>query len=151
MILPKFNQLIVVCVVAAINHCYADSFTVFATREGLVGKKTASGMIIQKDSVFVALPSRSALGKLVKITYCDKSVVCRVSDVGPWSTKDCYWGTRTRPLSESGLRIPVILQNKYGKPKNKAGIDLSDGLWDKLGIKRDNGIVLVTWEFVTND
>ncbi len=117
--------------------------TVYATREGLVGKKTASGLVICSDSLFVALPSRSALGRTVEVIYSGKSVICTVEDVGPHSINDVYWQKNTRPLSESGKRVP----EKWGKAKNKAGIDLSDGLWDALGIPRSAGIVKVSWKF----
>lgn len=124
-------------------------YRVAATREGLVGEKTASGHVIGEESVFVALPSRKALGKVVEVRYGGRSIKCKVEDVGPWSTDDAYWATaRARPLSEEGLRKPAALQQKYGGPKNNAGIDLSNGLWDLLGIPRGVGIAPVEWRFV---
>lgn len=124
-------------------------YKVAATREGLVGEKTASGHVIKETDVFVALPSRKALGKLVEVRYAGKSIQCKVEDVGPWSTQDDYWNTtRARPLSEEGKRVPVSMLTKYGPTKNKAGIDLSNGLWDLLGIPRGKGIAPVEWRFV---
>jgi len=118
------------------------TYTVWATREGLIGHTTADGTIILRHSIFVALPSRKALGKTVRVTYGTRTISCEVKDVGPWSTQDPYWLTGDRPLSESGRRKPWNT-----RARNKAGIDLSDGLWDALGIKRGVGIVWVTWEF----
>src|SRR5919197_1139075 len=56
---------------------------VWATREGLVGKTTASGHVIEPNDHFVALSSRSALGKTVVVTYKGKSIQAPVMDVGP--------------------------------------------------------------------
>lgn len=117
--------------------------TVFATREGLVGQTTASGHVIKSQDIFVALPTRTALGKTVEVYYNGITIQCKVKDVGPWSTGDTWIFTGNRPLAETGKRIPEIWLTKYGKPKNKAGIDLSDGLWDALNIPRGKGIVKV--------
>ena len=126
-----------------INVCMAEttettkniSFNVYATRIGLIGKETASGLIIGKDDIFVALPSRRALHKKIKITYGDQSITCEVLDVGPWHTNDPYWVNGKRPKSETSRHT------------NKAAIDLSDALWDKLGIPRSLGIVKIDWSF----
>jgi len=118
-------------------------FNVYATREGLIGKTTASGHVIKKEDIFVALPSRKALHKHVRVTYKSKSIICPVLDVGPWSTHDDYWNYSGRPLSEIGIQLP----KRKRKVKNKAGIDLSDGLWDYFGIDRKTGIIKVSWHF----
>lgn len=119
------------------------TFEVYATREGLVGRKTATGHIIKPKDIFVALPSRKALNRKVKIYYGNKIVICRVLDVGPWSIYDDYWNKSGKPLSESGKQSP----SRKRKVLNKAGIDLSDGLWDFLGIDRKIGIVKIKWQF----
>lgn len=136
---------------------------VWATREGLIGHVTASGLKIEADDVFVALPSRKALGRRVEVTLVYASrrakgrlippgrpgkgpgpvITCKVEDVGPWSTRDPYWETGTRPLAESGKRKPWT-----SPARNPAGIDLSDGLWKALGISRKRGLVRVKWRFV---
>jgi hypothetical protein len=118
--------------------------TVSASREGLVGETTATGYKIKADSVFVALPHTNALGKIVAVKYGRLTVVCPVRDVGPWSIYDDYWKKGRPPQAESGRRLP----RKWGKARNKAGIDLSDGLWDLLGIERGVGIVDVKWKFM---
>lgn len=72
-------------------------FTVYATREGLVGGTTANGHVIVSHDHFVALPSRRVLCSNggheyeVKVSYNGKSVIAPVWDVGPWNEKDNYW------------------------------------------------------------
>ena len=109
--------------------------TVTASREGLIGQRTASGLIIQADSIFVALPSRSALHRIVVVEYQGRRAEAPVLDVGPHNTRDPYWRyPNKRPRAES-------------QKGNHAGIDLSDALWDQLGIPRVLGLVKVTWRF----
>jgi hypothetical protein len=107
---------------------------VIATREGLVGKKTATGHIIKEADEFVALPSREALHKNVDLFYRGTTIKSvPVKDVGPWNTKDAYWLTKgARPLAES-------------RPwTNKAGIDLSNKIFRDLGVKGNDYIY---WRF----
>ena len=111
---------------------------VLATREGEVGKKTSTGLVIQPDSLFVALPHPMALHKHVEIRYGTLTVVAQVLDVGPWNTDDAYWKTSTRPASERA-------HGKYRVPSNHAGIDLSDAVYAALGLP-DNDVV--AWRFV---
>lgn len=111
---------------------------VYATREGLVGRRTATGHLITRDSMFVALPHPSALGRRVEIRYGTRVVVVPVLDVGPWNTDDAYWMTGLRPAAERGL-------GRYRKPTNRAGIDLADAVFEALGL-RDND--WVEWRFV---
>jgi hypothetical protein len=119
---------------------------VYATREGLVGHKTANGHKITKKDHFVALPSRRALSAKGSGTYSVRVCVagtirCEyapVWDVGPWNTIDDYWST-TRHWAKS-LRhgLPEAQAAYYGgynhgkdqfgrTVKNPAGIDLADG------------------------
>lgn len=122
-------------------------FKVWATREGLVGETTASGHLIKAEDKFVALPSRKALRRIVEVRYLDRGIRCPVLDVGPHSIADDYWNKGTRPLSESGKRIP----EEWGHTKNKAGADLSDGLWDAFEIPREVGLVEIEWRFVESE
>ena len=75
-------------------------YTVYATREGLVGYTTANGHVIVLEDWFVALPHRNPLSpndstngwdSKVRVTYGDRSVIAPVWDVGPWNTRDNYW------------------------------------------------------------
>ena len=107
------------------------TYTIYATREGLVGHTTANGHVITSNDHFVALPSGKATSAKGTGTYSVK--VCRtdgsrreyapVWDVGPWNTKD-----------DLGYTVG-----------NPAGIDLADGTFGTgLGLG-DNGNVKVTY------
>lgn len=113
-----------------------------ATREGLVGKTTYSGYVIDTVVPFVALPSVRAIHRLVRIVnvllpdvYCYAFVL----DVGPWNEHDdAYVFSGARPQAESG-------KDASGRVTNGAGIDFGQYVWNALGMK-DNG--LVQWEFI---
>jgi len=111
---------------------------VWATREGQIGSRTSSGHVIGRDSMFVALPHRSALGRAVEVRYRERAVIVPVLDVGPWNIDDPYWETGARPASERG-------QGAHRRPANRAGIDLSDAVFGRLGLA-DNDFV--EWRFV---
>ena len=110
---------------------YSVTATVMTSETG--GSKLADGRRNDADDrVFCALPSKSALGAVVTI-YCPETgktaTDVPVCDVGPHSIADPYWKKDTRPLAEAGK------SDKYGKAKNKAGIDLSLKLCNYLGLK----------------
>jgi hypothetical protein len=111
---------------------------VYATREGDVGRRTSTGLLIRPDSMFVALPHKSALGKNVELRYGNRVLVVPVLDVGPWNIDDPYWQAGDRPAAERGRGF-------YRRPSNRAGIDLSDPVFAALGL-RDNDFV--EWRFV---
>lgn len=113
-------------------------YYVFGTREGLVGKTTATGHIIQENDVFVALPSRTVLNMQVELFYKGNSLVAPILDVGPWNTKDPYWLTNSRPQAESGIDM-------FERKTNSAGIDLSNEAFRKLGLKNNDWIY---WRFI---
>jgi hypothetical protein len=128
---------------AAVPISVVPSFpiTVKATREGLVGCCTASGWIVDTKRLFVALPSRKALHRKVKVTNIKngKSVIAEVLDVGPWNVSDDNYVLRgKRPLSESGVSLS-------GKGTNGAGIDLGEAVWKALGMVDNTS---VSWVFV---
>src|SRR5512135_2965435 len=100
---------------------------VFATREGMIGGITSSRTIIARDSLFVALPDRRALGRDVEVRYHEHVLVVPVLDVGPWNIDDPYWERDARPASERG-------RGTYRTPVNPAGIDLSDATFSALGL-----------------
>lgn len=115
-------------------------YSVKATREGLVGEKTASGFVIDEIVPFVALPHVNALGKFVHILnpLTNRSAYAIVLDVGPWNTHDNYWTNNQRPQAESGISVS-------GQGTNGAGIDLGEKVWKELGMQ-DN--TTVEWEFL---
>ena len=115
--------------------------TVLATREGLVGKTTASGYVIDRLVPFVALPSRAALFRAVRIINPANGAACVaiVLDIGPWFIKDdAYVFQGERPKAES----PAA---RSQRKSNGAGIDLSERVWATLGMT-DNAPV--SWEFI---
>ncbi len=146
----------------------ARSYRVFATREGLVGGKTANGHVIRERDHFVALPSRRGLAPRGSGDYtvkvCAANGRCEwapVWDVGPWNTTDDYWNPpevrqswpdlpRGRPQAQAahdeGYHDGM---DQFGrKVRNPAGIDLADGtFWDGLGLQ-NNSWVTVTYLWV---
>jgi hypothetical protein len=114
--------------------------TVFATREGLPGGKTASGYRVESVVPFVALPSFAALRQWVRVTNPanGKTVRALVLDVGPWNEHDdAYVFAGARPLAERGI-------GQYRHATNAAGIDLGEAVWRALEMT-DNANV--SWEF----
>lgn len=115
--------------------------TVKATREGLVGGRTSTGYIIDRIVPFVALPSWKALHRFVHVRnpLNGKRTIAIVLDVGPWNEQDDpYVFTGTRPAAELG-------PDTRGRITNGAGIDLSEAVWEALGMQ---GNTLVEWEFI---
>lgn len=128
--------------------------TVKATREGLVGGKTASGYVVDRIVPFVALPSVRALHKFVRVTNPKngKQTIAFVLDVGPWNEHDDRYVLQPAAF---GLKSPEGLEeirpsaecgvDSRGRVTNGAGIDLSESVWLALGM-RDNSAV--SWEFI---
>lgn len=135
----------------------AQTYTIYATRIGLVGAHTANRHQISERDHFVALPSRRALNAndsthdyQVRVCYV-KTGRCEtapVFDVGPWNVTDDYWnGAETRESWQDLPRgIPQAQAARldgynggldgYGREvRSPAGIDLADGtFWDSLGM-----------------
>lgn len=118
-----------------------------ATREGLIGQTTASGWRIDAEYPFVALPSRNALNKWVKITNPANGISMRaqVRDVGPHNMHDDnYVFHGARPLAEQGIYTDEEGRQVHGTTNN-AGIDLGQAVWLGLEMKDNTD---VDWEFV---
>jgi hypothetical protein len=112
-----------------------------ATREGLIGDRTASGYVIDSVVPFVALPAEKAIGRFVKVLNRATLKACYaiVLDVGPWNEHDdAYVFAGHRPQAETGT-------DSTGRKTNGAGIDLGQKVWLELGMT-DNGPV--EWEFL---
>ncbi len=136
------------------------TYRIYATREGLVGQRTANGHIIQSRDHFVALPSNTVLDCNGCSTYTvtlknpstGATVTEKIYDVGPWNTKDNYWHTPRAEFSSLALGLPeaqAAYQNGFNGGKdefgrlvaNPAGIDLADGtFWDSLGLSGNTWI-----------
>lgn len=115
--------------------------TVKATREGLVGGKTASGYIVDTVVPFVALPAWKALGRFVRVLNPTNNLytIAIVLDVGPWNeTDEDYVFKGSRPASETS-------KDTRGRLTNGAGIDLGEKVWNRLGM---TGNTSVSWEFI---
>jgi hypothetical protein len=145
----------------------AATYRILATREGLVGNRTANGHLIQPRDRFVALPSWSVLSPkgtsqyAVRLTYNGRSVVAPVWDVGPWNTKDNYWDANRR-YSDLPVGRPMAHAayfDGYNRGRDESGrkvdagngIDIADGtFWDDLGMSRAD-YVLVTFLWLGAD
>jgi hypothetical protein len=129
----------------------APTYTVFATREGLVGHRTANGHRIRPRDRFVALPHWGVLSSnggdefQVRVTYRDRSVVLPVWDVGPWNTRDDYWSPKRRysdlptgrPMAHAAYHERYNGgRDEFGRRiRHPNGIDIADGaFWDDLGM-----------------
>ena len=114
--------------------------TVKATREGLLGHKTASGYVIDNMVSFVALPAATALHRFVRVTnpLNGKTTLAQVLDVGPFNVADtAYVFGTSRPEAEAGHSLS-------GDGTNHAGIDLGGYVWRVLGMLDNTD---VTWSF----
>src|SRR4051794_25483550 len=135
----------------------APTFTVFATREGLVGHRTANGHRIRARDRFVALPFTGALASdggaefQVRVTYGDRSVVLPVWDVGPWNTRDDYWSPTRRygdlpagqPMAHAAYNQGYNNgRDEFGRRiRTPNGIDIADGaFWDDLGMRESDWV-----------
>jgi hypothetical protein len=114
--------------------------TVKATREGLIGHVTASGYVIEERVPYVALPSKRALRRCVRVVRNSPNgtllaaCVAIVLDVGPhYTDDDAYVLDGQRPRAE---------RQPHG---NDAGIDLGQYVWHRLGMFANGD---VAWEFL---
>jgi hypothetical protein len=130
---------------------------VFATRQGLVGRRTANGHRILPRDRFVALPSWSVLSSRggyefqVRVTYRGRSTVLPVWDVGPWNTRDDYWNPARR-YSDLPPGLPMAQAARQGgynggrdefgrRIRLPNGIDIADGaFWDDLGMSESDWV-----------
>ncbi len=145
------------------------TFTVHATRLGLVGRRTANGHRIARHDRFVALPcvcvlsSRGGDEYRVRVTYQGRSAVAPVYDVGPWNTRDNYWDPQEqRYFSDLRQGWPQDHaaffdghnngRAQHGRVRFPTAIDIADGIWwDDLGIKGDRAVVEVTFLWMGRD
>jgi hypothetical protein len=131
----------------------------WATREGLVGKTTASGHVVTPNDHFVALPSRKALNRQVVVSYHGKSATATVLDIGPWNKDEAWWetGSNRGQFSDLPRFVPEVwaaYHDGYNKGLDASGryvtfpamIDLGDGIYNDLGMQAADWIdVTLTW------
>ncbi|MEU6479887.1 VCBS repeat-containing protein [Streptomyces sp. NPDC047017] len=141
------------------------TYRVHATREGLVGGRTANGHVIQSNDHFVALPSGRALsgegGTEYSVRVCKAGTsTCETApvwDIGPWNVRDDYWnpsGVREEfsDLAQGTPEAQAAYDSGYNGGRddgnrsvlNNAGIDLGDGVAADLGLG-DGGSVDVSY------
>jgi hypothetical protein len=137
----------------------APTVRLWATREGLVGRTTAAGHLITQNDHFVALPSRSALGKSVVLTYNGKSATAPVLDIGPWNRDDAWWesGSARGRFPDLPRWVPEVwaaYENSYNQGRDANNrfvtfpsmIDLSDGVYADLGLPHADWVdATLTW------
>jgi hypothetical protein len=125
---------------------------VYATRQGLVGRVTSNGHVIQERDRFVALPSKKPLNPKggttyqVELSYKGKTARAPVWDVGPWNIKDNYWDSPREMFDDLPRYTPQVnaaYYDNYNEGKDQFGrlvlfpaaIDIADGTyWDDLGM-----------------
>lgn len=142
------------------------TYTVYCTREGLVGGTCANGHVIVANDHFCALPSRSVLNSQGGTTYnvtikntANGAVQNNVPiwDVGPWNTNDTYWASQRTYFSDLARGMPeaqAAYSSGYNGGKdqkgrtvlNRSGIDLADGTFYDLG---SPSTVQVTFNWLT--
>ena len=143
------------------------TFSVFATREGLVGHRTANGHRIRARDRFVALPHWGVLSSnggnefQVRVTYHGHSVVLPGWDVGPWNTHDDYWSPKRRyddlPVGQPMANAAYHQRYHGGRDefgrriRMPNGIDIADGaFWDDLEMTKAD-VVQVTFLWLGAD
>lgn len=140
----------------------APTYRIRATRQGMVGGRTASGHRIQKRDRYVSLPSRRVTSKAknpeywVRISYNGRSSTVPVLDVGPWNIHDNYWDAKREWWDDLPRGYPqdhAAYFDGYnkgvaekGRVSHPTAMDVGDGAWwDDLGIKGDQAWVEVTF------
>ena len=108
--------------------------------------KLSPDVLIKKESEDKKKENKNRWVKVVFKNYESKPIYVQWLDVGPWNIDDeayVFSGGRVRPQAESGWD-----KGMYGKRRktNRAGIDLSQAVFNYLGIKASKSIV--HWKFV---
>lgn len=137
---------------------------VWATREGLVGARTANGHLIEPNDRFVALPSRRVLNPLdsteytVTIHYKGRTATAPVWDIGPWNVRDNYWDPSRELFADLPRWLPQAQaaffynhnqgRDQFGRFVTlPAALDIADGtFWEDLGMTHNDWVeVTFNW------
>lgn len=148
----------------------ALTFKVRATRQGMVGGRTANGHIITKRDRFVSLPcwcslsTRNGNEYKVRLTYKGRSTVVPVYDVGPWNRRDNYWDPQPQryfsDLRQGWPQDHAAYYDDHNGGRSGLGwkvtfptaVDVGDGAWwDDLKIVGDRAELEVTFLWTGND
>ena len=155
------------------------TYTIFATREGLVGGTTANGHVIVENDHFVALPSTTVLCSKngheyeVRLEHNGHAETAPVWDIGPWNIHDNYWAPEEERLIYAHLRhggasgglgqgLPqaqAAYENDFNSGRdeyrrrvvNPAGIDLADGTFRHGLNLSDNAWITVKYLWLESD
>lgn len=130
----------------------------FASREGLIGRKTANGHTIGEKDRFAALPSKRVLNPdgrrdyQVRVTYRGKSVTLPIWDVGPWNTRDNFWDADRELFGDLPRFVPqayAAWKDNYNGGRDQfnrwvsfpTAIDIADGAFiDDLGMRSSDWV-----------
>lgn len=125
---------------------------VWATREGLVGARTANGHVIEPMDRFAALPSRRVLNPLggtdytVTIHYKGRTATVPIWDLGPWNIRDNYWDAGRELFADLPRWMPqaqAAFFANHNQGRDQFGrfitlptaLDIADGtFWEDLGM-----------------
>ncbi len=136
----------------------APTMRVWATREGLVGARTANGHVIEPLDRFVALPSRRVLNALdgmdytVTIHYRGRTTTVPVWDLGPWNIRDNYWDPSRELFADLPRWMPQAQAAFFGSHNQgrdqfgrfitiPTALDIADGtFWEDLGMTMNDWV-----------
>lgn len=116
------------------------------------GMPSAYGGKVNPEAHEVSLPARvrnRLRWVIVENEANDRSVRCRVNDVGPWNTHDAYWEhLGGRPRAEDQFHNRKVADNGL-VPTNRAGLDATPAVMEALGVpgKLNARAVIVRWWF----
>lgn len=145
----------------------APTYRLRATRQGMVGGRTANGHIIRSNDFFVSLPSDRALSSrggdeyMVRLSANGRSIVVPVWDNGPWNHNDDFWNTdreRYRDLPVGWPQDHAAFFENYnkgvaerGKVRFPSAVDIADGAYWALGLDGAQATVNVTFLWLGDD
>ncbi|GIV96599.1 MAG: hypothetical protein KatS3mg057_1256 [Herpetosiphonaceae bacterium] len=157
----------------ALEEPVAPTYRIRATRQGMVGSRTANGHVVRYMDRFVSLPSWRSLSSrgggeyMVRLTnpMNGRSAIAPVWDVGPWNRHDDYWNEDREWYKDLPLGWPEDHAAFYwgynggyaevsGKVLWAAAVDVGDGTWtEDLGIDFENeqATLLITFLWKGSD
>lgn len=130
------------------------TYSIYGTRQGMVGGRTANGHIITERDRFVSMSSWRTLNKKDKYDYQikiynpanGKSATVPQWDVGPWNNNDNYWHNPRDVFKDLPIGVPQAEKayfdghnggkNEFGnKVQNPSALDIGDGTYiEDLGM-----------------